>query len=131
MDKEPEIIDAEVIETNGASNFQKGLAVFFAIVTLLYTISPIDLAPDAIPVFGWVDDLGLLATATMNVVQQFAKDQNSAMVKILKYAKWLLILATIIAALLLGGLIAAIVALIVKSYAGVEAFAPSIVCQRV
>lgn len=114
MDKEPEIIDAEVIETNGASNFQKGLAVFFAIVTLLYTISPIDLAPDAIPVFGWVDDLGLLATATMNVVQQFAKDQNSAMVKILKYAKWLLILATIIAALLLGGLIAAIVALIVK-----------------
>jgi uncharacterized membrane protein YkvA (DUF1232 family) len=114
MDKEPEIIDAEVVETNGASNFQKGLAVFFAIVTLLYTISPIDLAPDAIPVFGWVDDLGLLATATMNVVQQFAKDQNSAMVKILKYAKWLLILATIIAALLLGGLIAAIVALIVK-----------------
>lgn len=114
MDKEPEIIDAEVIETNGASNFQKGLAVFFAIVTLLYTISPIDLAPDAIPVFGWVDDLGLLATATMNVVQQFAKDQNSAMVKILKYAKWLLILATIIAALLLGGLIAAIVALIVN-----------------
>ena len=114
MDKEPEIIDAEVIETNGASNFQKGLAVFFAIFSVLYTISPIDLAPDAIPVFGWVDDFGLLATATMNVVQQFAKDQNSAMVKILKYAKWLLILATIIAALLLGGLIAAIVALIVK-----------------
>lgn len=114
MDKEPEIIDAEVVETNGASNFQKGLAVFFAIVTLLYTISPIDLAPDAIPVFGWVDDLGLLATATMNVVQHFAKDQNSAMVKILKYAKWLLIVAVVIAALLLGGLIAAIVALIAK-----------------
>ena len=114
MDKEPEIIDAEVVETNGASNFQKGLAVFFAIVTLLYTISPIDLAPDAIPVFGWVDDLGLLATATMNVVQQFAKDQNSAMVKILKYAKWLLIVAVVIASLLLGGLIAAIIALVTK-----------------
>ena len=82
MDKEPEIIDAEVIETNGASNFQKGLAVFFAIVTLLYTISPIDLAPDAIPVFGWVDDLGLLATATMNVVQQFAKDQIFAQIRL-------------------------------------------------
>ena len=26
MDKEPEIIDAEVIETNGASNLQKGIA---------------------------------------------------------------------------------------------------------
>ena len=75
---------------------------------------PTHLAPDAIPVFGWVDDLGLLATATMNVVQQFAKDQNSSMVKILKYAKWLLIVAVVIAALLLGGLIAAIVALIAK-----------------
>ena len=114
MDKEPEIIDAEVIETNGASNFQKGLAVFFAIFSVLYPISPIDLAPDAIPVFGWVDDFGLLATATMNVVQQFAKDQNSSMVKILKYAKWLLIVAVVIAVLLLGGLIAAIVALIAK-----------------
>jgi hypothetical protein len=114
MDKEPEIIDAEVVETNGASNFQKGLAVFLAIISVLYTISPIDLAPDAIPVFGWVDDLGLLATATMNVVQQFAKDQNSAMVKILKYAKWLLVIAVVIAALLLGGLIAAIIALVTK-----------------
>ena len=81
---------------------------------MLYTISPIDLAPDAIPVFGWVDDFGLLATATMNVVQQFAKDQNSSMVKILKYAKWLLIVAVVIAALLLGGLVAAIIALVTK-----------------
>ena len=53
-------------------------------------------------------------TATMNVVQQFSKDQNSAMVKILKYAKWLMVIAVVIAALLLGGLIAAIVALVVK-----------------
>ena len=114
MDKEPEIIDAEVVETKGASDFQKGLAVFLMIMSLLYTVSPIDLAPDAVPVIGWLDDVGFLMTATMNVVQQFAQDQNSAMVKILKYAKWLLIVATVIAALLLGGLIAAIVALIVK-----------------
>ena len=83
-------------------------------MSLLYTVSPIDLAPDAIPVIGWLDDVGFLMTATMNLVQQFAQDQNSSMVKILKYTKWLLIVATIIAALLLGGLIAAIVALIVK-----------------
>ncbi|OWU99919.1 DUF1232 domain-containing protein [Fibrobacter sp. UWR2] len=119
MDKEPEIIDVEVIEKevvekNGASDFQKGLAVFFVIMSLLYTASPIDLAPDAIPVIGWLDDAGFLITATMNAVQQFTKDQNSSMVKILKYTKWLLIIATVIAALLLGGLIAAIVALIVK-----------------
>lgn len=114
MDKEPEIIEAEVVGKNGASNLQKGLAVFLLIVSALYTLSPIDFAPDAIPVVGWLDDLGVLAVATMNMVQQFAQDQNSTMVKILKYAKWLLIVAVVIAALLLGGLIAAIVALIVK-----------------
>ncbi len=114
MDKEPEIINAEVIEKKGASDFQKGLAVFFVIMSMLYAVSPIDLAPDAIPVIGWLDDAGFLITATMNAIQQFSKDQNSSMVKILKYTKWLLILATIIAALLLGGLIAAIVALIVN-----------------
>ena len=85
--------------------FQKGLAVFFVIMSMLYAVSPIDLAPDAIPVIGWLDDIGFLATAGMNAVQQFTKDQNSSMVKILKYTKWLLILATVIAALLLGGLI--------------------------
>ena len=109
MDKEPEVLDM-----NGASPLQKGLAVFLMIMSLLYTVSPIDLAPDAIPVIGWLDDVGFLLTATMNAVQQFAKDQNSAMVKILKYAKWFMVIAVVIAALLLGGLIAAIVALIVK-----------------
>lgn len=119
MDKEPEVVEpevveAEVIECKGASDFQKGLAIFFVIMSMIYTISPIDLVPDAIPVVGWLDDLGFLITATLNAVQQFTKDQNSSMVKILKYTKWLLIIATVIAALLLGGLIAAIVALIVK-----------------
>lgn len=63
---------------------------------------------------GWIDDIGFLITATMNAVQQFAKNQDSAMVKILKYAKWFMVIAVVIVALLLGGLIAAIVALIVK-----------------
>ena len=72
------------------------------------------MVPDAIPVVGWLDDVGLLVTATMNAVQQFTKDQNSAMVNILRYAKWFMVIAVVIAALLFGGLIAAIVALIVK-----------------
>ena len=105
MDKEPEIVEAEVVETNGASDFKKGLAVFFVIFSMLYAVSPIDLVFDTMPVVGWLDDLGFLITATLNVVQQFTKDQNSSMVKILKYTKWLLVVATIIAALLLGGLL--------------------------
>lgn len=98
---------------NGASPLQKGFAVFFVIMSLLYTVSPIDAIPDAVPVVGWLDDVGLLLTATMNAVQQFAKNQDSSMVKILKYAKWFLVLFTIIAVLLLGGLIAAFIALFV------------------
>ena len=82
MDKEPEVVEAEVIECKGASDFKKGLAVFFVIMSMLYAVSPIDLAPDTIPVVGWLDDVGFLAAATMNIVQQFAKDQNSSMVKI-------------------------------------------------
>ena len=112
MDKEPEVVEAEVIESKGASDFQKGLAVFFVIMSMLYAVSPIDLAPDAVPVVGWLDDIGFLAAATMNAIQQFTKDQNSSMVKILKYAKWLLVVATVIAALLLGGLLVAIIALV-------------------
>ncbi|WP_298772312.1 YkvA family protein [uncultured Fibrobacter sp.] len=108
MEKEPEVIDM-----NGASPLQKGFAVFFVIMSLLYTVSPIDAIPDAVPVVGWLDDAGLLLTATMNAVQQFAKNQDSSMVKILKYAKWFLVLFTIIAVLLLGGLIAAFIALFV------------------
>ena len=112
MDKEPEVLDMKNL--NGASPLQKGLAVFLMIMSLLYTASPIDLAPDAIPVVGWIDDIGFLITATMNAVQKKEKNQDSAMVKILKYAKWFMVIAVVIVALLLGGLIAAIVALIVK-----------------
>ena len=63
---------------------------------------------------GGLPDVGFLVIATMNAIQQFTKDQNSAMVKILKYAKWFMVNAVVIAALLLGGLIAAIIALIAK-----------------
>ena len=34
MDKEPEVVEAEVIESKGASDFQKGLAVFFVIMCI-------------------------------------------------------------------------------------------------
>ena len=37
MDKESEVLDM-----NGASPLHKGLAVFFVIMSLLYTASPID-----------------------------------------------------------------------------------------
>lgn len=104
----------KVQTASGASNFSKALAVFFMIVAVVYTVSPIDLSPDAIPVVGWFDDVGALLTAGVNAIQQFAKNQESFMVKILKYIKWFMVIGIVIAALLLGGLIAAIVALATK-----------------
>ena len=33
------------------------LSIVFVIISILYTVSPIDLVPDVIPVLGWLDDL--------------------------------------------------------------------------
>lgn len=95
-------------------NAKQVFSVIFMAVSVIYAISPIDLATDAIPIVGWLDDVGLLMTTTMNAVQQFAKNQESFMVKILKYLKWFMVIAILITALLFGGLVAAIVALVTK-----------------
>ena len=42
--------------------------------TLLYWFSPIDLAPDIIPVLGWIDD-GLLATLLISELTQLVTEQ--------------------------------------------------------
>lgn len=61
-----------------------------------------------------LDDVGVLLTAGVNAMQQFSKDQNSFFVKLLKYVKWFMVLAIVAVALLFGGLIAAIIALVTK-----------------
>jgi uncharacterized membrane protein YkvA (DUF1232 family) len=42
--------------------------------TLLYWFSPIDLAPDIIPVVGWIDD-GLLATLLLTEITQMVTER--------------------------------------------------------
>lgn len=40
---------------------RKGLVIFGA----LYLFSPVDLIPDALPIIGWLDDVGVLALIAM------------------------------------------------------------------
>ena len=79
---------------------KKSLAVVLMFAALVYDLIPFDLMP-LLP----FDDLGLTAAAMLNLFQQFAKDQDSNLVRILKYAKWTFVALVIIAALLFVGLI--------------------------
>lgn len=43
--------------------------------TLVYLVSPIDIAPDAFPVLGWLDD-GLIATIAVTEITQILLDRR-------------------------------------------------------
>lgn len=43
--------------------------------TLVYLVSPIDIAPDAIPILGWIDD-GLIATIAITEISQILLDRK-------------------------------------------------------
>lgn len=99
----------------GAPVIWKALSIIVALVAAAYTASPIDAVPDAIPVLGWLDDVGFVLMAALNVYQQFAKNQNSTMVKLVRYTKWMLVALIALAAAVVGGLITLIIHLIVQA----------------
>ena len=84
-------------------------AWIWAVLGLIYAISPIDLLPDAIPVAGWVDDILITVTSGLNLIQSYLKESNEHLAKIVKGIKWVIIV--------LGILIVAIIALIVVGIA--------------
>ena len=100
------------VQNNGVPVVWKALSVIIAMMALAYDISPLDLSPDAVPVLGWLDDAGITVMAALNAYQQFAKDQNAISVRLAKYVKWMMIAVLVIAAAVIIGLFAAIVALI-------------------
>jgi hypothetical protein len=118
-EKDEKVYEAEVVnesgetlpktspDGNGASNTQKVLSVLFMLFAIAYLISPVDLMIDVVP----IEDIGLLLAAGLNLFQQFAKNQNSNLVKIIKYLKWILVVGVVFVGLLFGGLIVAIIAL--------------------
>jgi uncharacterized membrane protein YkvA (DUF1232 family) len=43
------------------------------VLAVLYAVMPVDLIPDVVPVFGWLDDLGVLAMAFGFIARDMAK----------------------------------------------------------
>ena len=85
------------------------LAVVLLIATAIYDFFPIDLMP-SLP----FDNLGLTGAAILNLVQHFFADQDSALVRILKYIKWIFIILVVLAVLLFGGVVALLMNLMIK-----------------
>ena len=99
-------------EQNGAPVVWKALSVIIAMLAVLYDLSPIDAVPDAIPLFGWLDDVGFTLMAALNAYQHFAKDQSAMIVRLAKYVKWMMVAFIVLAGVAVGGLITAIIALV-------------------
>lgn len=92
---------------NNNENVQKsqqnnGWAWFWMVLAGLYTISPIDIIPDAIPVAGWVDDILGIGTAGLNLLQSYTAQSNATLSSILKTFKYILLFGGIIIVLILA-----------------------------
>ena len=77
---------------------------------LLYGISPVDLIPD-IPIVGQIDDLIILASGTLNLVQRYMERADSSLTTIVMVAKWIVIALGAIVIILLALFAVAIVSL--------------------
>ncbi|WP_302272630.1 YkvA family protein [Brachyspira aalborgi] len=75
------------------------------ILALIYTVSPIDLVPDFIPIVGWFEDALLVIVSGLNGIQNGVLEANSSLRTLIKYLKWGL--------LIIGGIAILIVVLLV------------------
>ncbi len=75
------------------------------ILALIYTVSPIDLVPDFIPIVGWFEDALLVIVGGLNGIQNGILEANSSLRTLIKYLKWGL--------LIIGGIAILIVVLLV------------------
>ena len=75
------------------------------ILALLYTISPVDLVPDFIPIVGWIEDALFVIVGGLNGIQNGILDANSSLRTLIKFVKW--------GILIIGGIAILIVVLLV------------------
>ena len=75
------------------------------ILALPYTISPVDLVPDFIPIVGWFEDALFVIVGGLNGIQNGILDANSSLRTLIKFVKW--------GILIIGGIAILIVVLLV------------------
>ena len=75
------------------------MPIIWMAAALLYDVSTLDVIPD-VPVIGWIDDLFITATATLNLIQKAAEDSVPWLAQIAKNLKWITVILGIIAILL-------------------------------
>lgn len=83
----------------------------FFILGILYGVLPVDILPD-LPIVGWFDDITLIATTGLNLLQQHVSQTNEALGNIIKGLKWVIIILggiAVLLALLLGALIVGLI----------------------
>ncbi|WP_442856537.1 YkvA family protein [Alistipes sp. An66] len=44
------------------------------VLAILYSLSPIDIAPDVLPIAGWADDILVLGTSALNLLQTYTQN---------------------------------------------------------
>ncbi|WP_418634600.1 YkvA family protein [Segatella sp.] len=82
-------------------SYGTGRAWVWTVLAILYSISPIDVVPDFLPVAGWADDILVLGTSVLNLLQAYTRDSNEALSAILKTLKYLVLFGGIIIVLIL------------------------------
>ncbi|ASJ22312.1 YkvA family protein [Brachyspira hampsonii] len=76
-------------DDNSNKPAQSGIAPWIPLIlALIYTVSPVDLVPDVIPIVGWFEDALLLIVGGLNGIQNGVLEANSSLRGIVKFLKW-------------------------------------------
>ncbi|MDR2860792.1 MAG: DUF1232 domain-containing protein [Elusimicrobiota bacterium] len=75
------------IEYPSLSKIMKILKWIFLVLAVIYTVSPIDIIPDA-PIVGQIDDAAIDLTAVFNLIEKAVRIKYPSFGKFLKILKW-------------------------------------------